>query len=63
MIPASFDYVRASTLAQAIGLLQNDADGSKLVAGGHTLILTLKLRLASPRRLIAITWLSTGERG
>ena len=54
MIPASFDYVRASTLAQAIGLLQNDPDGSKLVAGGHTLIPTLKLRLASPALLIDI---------
>jgi len=54
MIPASFGYVRASSLAQAIGLLQNDPDGSKLVAGGHTLIPTLKLRLASPARLIDI---------
>jgi aerobic carbon-monoxide dehydrogenase medium subunit len=54
MIPASFDYVRASTLAQAIGLLQKDPDGSKLVAGGHTLIPTLKLRLASPALLIDI---------
>jgi carbon-monoxide dehydrogenase medium subunit len=54
MIPASFDYVRASSLAQAIGLLQNDPDGSKLVAGGHTLIPTLKLRLASPALLIDI---------
>jgi carbon-monoxide dehydrogenase medium subunit len=54
MIPASFGYVRASSLAQAIGLLQNDPDGSKLVAGGHTLIPTLKLRLASPALLIDI---------
>jgi carbon-monoxide dehydrogenase medium subunit len=54
MIPASFDYVRASSLAQAIGLLQTDPDGSKLVAGGHTLIPTLKLRLASPALLIDI---------
>jgi len=54
MIPASFDYVRASSLAQAIGLLQNDPDGSKLIAGGHTLIPTLKLRLASPALLIDI---------
>ena len=29
MIPASFDYVRATSLAQAIGLLQTDPDGSK----------------------------------
>jgi carbon-monoxide dehydrogenase medium subunit len=54
VIPASFDYVRASTLAQAIGLLQKDPDGNKLVAGGHTLIPTLKLRLASPALLIDI---------
>ena len=54
MIPASFDYVRATSLAHAIDLLQHDPDGSKLVAGGHTLIPTLKLRLASPALLIDI---------
>ncbi|MEH2565908.1 FAD binding domain-containing protein [Bradyrhizobium sp. AZCC 2289] len=54
MIPSSFDYVRATSLAHAIGLLQKDPDGSKLVAGGHTLIPTLKLRLASPALLIDI---------
>ena len=52
MIPASFDYVRATSLAETVALLQKDTDGSKLVAGGHTLIPTLKLRLASPARLI-----------
>ena len=52
MIPASFDYVRATSLSHAIGLLQNDPDGTKLVAGGHTLIPTLKLRLATPALLI-----------
>jgi len=54
MIPASFDYVRATSLSQAIGLLQNDPDDTKLVAGGHSLIPTLKLRLASPARLVDI---------
>jgi carbon-monoxide dehydrogenase medium subunit len=54
MIPASFDYVRATSLIQAIGLLQKDPDGTKLVAGGHTLIPTLKLRLASPALLVNI---------
>jgi aerobic carbon-monoxide dehydrogenase medium subunit len=54
MIPASFDYVRATSLAEAVALLQQDPDGSKLVAGGHTLIPTLKLRLASPTQLIDI---------
>jgi carbon-monoxide dehydrogenase medium subunit len=54
MIPASFDYVRATSLPQAISLLRDDPDGTKLVAGGHTLIPTLKLRLASPALLIDI---------
>jgi carbon-monoxide dehydrogenase medium subunit len=54
MIPASFDYVRATSLSQAIGLMQNDPDGTKLVTGGHSLIPTLKLRLASPARLVDI---------
>jgi carbon-monoxide dehydrogenase medium subunit len=54
MIPASFEYVRATSLAQAIGLLHQNPDGAKLVAGGHTLIPTLKLRLASPALLIDI---------
>ena len=55
MIPASFDYVRAESLVDAIHLLLQDPDGSKLVAGGHTLIPTLKLRLASPALLIDIS--------
>jgi aerobic carbon-monoxide dehydrogenase medium subunit len=54
MIPAAFDYVRASSLAHAIDLLQRDPEGTKLVAGGHTLIPTLKLRLASPALLVDI---------
>ena len=54
MIPALFDYVRATSLAHAVGLLERDPDRSKLVAGGHTLIPTLKFRLASPALLIDI---------
>jgi carbon-monoxide dehydrogenase medium subunit len=54
MIPAAFDYVRASSLAQAIDLLRHDPDGTKLLAGGHTLLPALKLRLASPELLIDI---------
>jgi aerobic carbon-monoxide dehydrogenase medium subunit len=54
MIPAAFSYVRASSLAEAIDLTQANPDASKLVAGGHTLIPTLKLRLASPELLIDI---------
>jgi len=54
MIPAAFDYVRAGSLAEAIELLQRDPEGTKLVAGGHTLIPTLKLRLASPALLVDV---------
>ena len=54
MIPAAFDYVRVNSLAAAIELLQRDPDATKLVAGGHTLIPTLKLRLATPSLLIDI---------
>ena len=54
MIPASFEYVRATSLPQAIALLQDDPDGSKLVAGGHSLIPTMKFRLAAPALLVDI---------
>ncbi|MCA6100510.1 FAD binding domain-containing protein [Bradyrhizobium australafricanum] len=54
MIPAAFDYVRASSLEEAIYFLHKDPDGTKLLAGGHTLIPTLKLRLATPARLVDI---------
>jgi aerobic carbon-monoxide dehydrogenase medium subunit len=54
MIPAAFDYVRASMAADAIRLLSENPDGAKLLAGGHSLIPALKLRLASPSLLIDI---------
>jgi aerobic carbon-monoxide dehydrogenase medium subunit len=54
MIPAAFDYVRAGSLAEAIELLHRDPEGTKLVAGGHTLIPTLKLRRASPALLVDV---------
>ena len=48
----AFEYHRPSTVAEAASLLQRTAD-SRLLAGGHTLIPTLKQRLASPSALIA----------
>jgi carbon-monoxide dehydrogenase medium subunit len=47
----AFEYHRPTTVAEAVSLLQGAADG-KLLAGGHTLIPTLKQRLASPSDLI-----------
>ncbi len=54
MIPAAFDYVRASSLMEALHLLRDDPDGTRLLAGGHTLLPALKLRLSTPDRLLDI---------
>lgn len=53
MYPASFDYYRATSVKDAQHLLQRHP-GAKLLAGGHSLIPLLKLRLASPAALIDI---------
>jgi carbon-monoxide dehydrogenase medium subunit len=47
----AFEYHRPTTVAEAVSLLQGASDG-KLLAGGHTLIPTLKQRLASPSDII-----------
>jgi aerobic carbon-monoxide dehydrogenase medium subunit len=52
MIPAAFDYAAASSVEEAIQLLQTHGDEAKLLAGGHSLIPLMKLRLAAPGILI-----------
>jgi len=52
--PSSFAYERASSVAEAISLLEQHGDGAKLIAGGHSLLPIMKLRLAEPERLIDI---------
>ena len=54
MIAASFDYKRAGSVAEAIGLLEQHGDDAKILAGGHSLIPMMKLRLAAPAVLIDI---------
>jgi carbon-monoxide dehydrogenase medium subunit len=54
MIPAQFDYQVANTLEDAITILAKDPDGSKVLAGGHSLIPAMKLRLAQPQLLVDI---------
>jgi len=51
-IPAAFDYHVAKTVDEAIALLQEHGDEAKLLAGGHSLLPTMKLRLAQPGHLI-----------
>jgi len=54
MIPPSFEYFRAGTVAEAITLLQKHGENVKILAGGHSLIPMMKLRLATPPMLIDI---------
>lgn len=48
MIPPAFDYAAPSSVDEAIALLQEHGDEAKLLAGGHSLIPLMKLRLAAP---------------
>ena len=52
MFPASFGYVAAHSVEEALQLLTKHGEDAKLLAGGHSLIPAMKLRLASPRILI-----------
>lgn len=53
MIPAQFDYVRAATVDEALGLLAR-SDDAKVLAGGQSLIPLLRFRLARPALLVDI---------
>lgn len=54
MIPAAFEYQRASTVDEALGLLASHGDDAKVLAGGHSLLPLMKLRLAAPEYLVDI---------
>ena len=54
MIPAKFDYKPASSTEEAIALLTEYGDEAKIIAGGHSLLPLMKLRLANPEVLIDI---------
>ena len=54
MIPAAFDYVRAESAEEAISLVGQHGDEAKFIAGGHSLLPMMKLRLAQPAVLIDI---------
>ncbi len=54
MIPAPFEYERAGTLDEAIARLSADPE-AKLLAGGHSLLPLMRLRLARPSRLVDIS--------
>jgi carbon-monoxide dehydrogenase medium subunit len=58
MIPAPFDYKRASSAAEAISLIGQYGDDAKFLAGGHSLLPLMKLRLAAPAVLVDIARIS-----
>src|SRR5436305_1663138 len=53
MIPASFAYARAGSVDEAVGLLGRDED-AKLLAGGHSLVPAMRLRISRPSLLVDI---------
>lgn len=54
MIPAAFEYARASSVEEASKLLKTHGEDAKVLAGGHSLIPLMRLRLAQPKALIDI---------
>jgi aerobic carbon-monoxide dehydrogenase medium subunit len=54
VIPASFEYERAESADHALELLAQHGEDAKLLAGGHSLLPLMKLRLASPSALIDV---------
>jgi len=58
MIPGQFEYHRPETLQMAIGLLSELGEESRVIAGGHSLIPMMKLRLAMPEHLIDLAQIS-----
>src|SRR5258705_8575475 len=56
MIPATFDYQKVKTVDEAIAALSNG--NSKILAGGHSLLPAMKLRLSQPSKLVDINGIS-----
>ncbi|MXW41697.1 MAG: xanthine dehydrogenase family protein subunit M [Acidimicrobiia bacterium] len=54
MIPTAFDYIRARSIEEALAALATHGDEAKLLAGGHSLLPLMKLRLATPAVLVDI---------
>jgi aerobic carbon-monoxide dehydrogenase medium subunit len=58
VIPAAFDYERVGTVEEAVSLLAEHGEDAKLIAGGHSLLPLMKLRLARPSVLVDIDGLT-----
>jgi aerobic carbon-monoxide dehydrogenase medium subunit len=58
-VPGPFEYERATSVDHAVGLLDRLGEGALIVAGGHSLLPMMKLRIANPEYLIDINDLAT----
>ncbi len=54
MTPGTFEYHRPASVAEAVGLLAQHGEAAQVLAGGHSLVPMMKLRLASPEHLVDI---------
>ena len=68
MIPSAFEYVAPESLDDALAALRDGGEDAKVLAGGHSLIPLMKLRLAAPsllvdlRRVPGLSGIQRGER-
>lgn len=58
MIPSAFEYYAPTSVAEAVSLLEQHGDEAKIIAGGHSLLPAMKLRLAAPTVIIDINKIS-----
>src|SRR5215831_12354914 len=54
MYPAAFEYLKPSSISEAVALLQQHGEDAKLLAGGQSLVPMMKLRIARPKVVIDI---------
>ena len=52
MIPSPFEYTAPETLQEAVAALQEGGEDAKVLAGGHSLVPLMRLRLAAPAMLV-----------
>ena len=55
MIPSAFDYVKASTVDEAVAALAEAGDDAKVLGGGQSLLPVLRLRLNAPTVLVDVS--------
>ena len=56
MFPGNFNYHRPDSVDEAVALLVRFGEDAKILAGGHSLVPMMKLRLAEPANLIDAVW-------